>query len=159
MKEIMFKMIKHIGLIAMLLFFASVMQAQELQFNQVKLVDLQETVPAGKVWKVVSVMSPEVRYPTNGSSFVSNSRIIGVGGDSIAIYEEFLNGAGLGFNGCCGGGSYMTNLGSSVNNNETHLIHVSREMTKLPLWLPAGTTLAAGSNVTKISVIEFNVIP
>lgn len=28
-----------------------------------------------------------------------------------------------------------------------------------PLWLPAGTTLAAGSNTFRISVIEFTVVP
>ena len=28
-----------------------------------------------------------------------------------------------------------------------------------PLWLPAGTTLAAGSNVFRVSVIEFTVVP
>ena len=28
-----------------------------------------------------------------------------------------------------------------------------------PLWLPAGTTLAAGSNVFQVSVIEFTVVP
>jgi len=28
-----------------------------------------------------------------------------------------------------------------------------------PMWLPAGTTLAAGANVINISVIEFTVLP
>ena len=28
-----------------------------------------------------------------------------------------------------------------------------------PLWLPAGTILAAGSNVFRVSVIEFTVVP
>lgn len=146
-------------LLACICFCMSDLTAQTLEFNQVKLVTAQETVPAGKVWKVESVLSPEVRYPTSGSSFVSNSRLILVDGNSIAIYEEFLNGAGLGFNGCCGPGTYMSNLGSSVNNTETHLIHVSREATRLPIWLPAGSTLASSTNVTSISVIEFNVIP
>lgn len=140
-------------------FSFSAAEAQSLEFNQVKLVSSQETVPAGKVWKVESVLSPEVRYPTGGSSFQSNSKIILVNSNQVAIYEEFLNGAGLGFNGCCGGGSYMSSLGSSVNNTETHLIHVSREGTRLPIWLPAGSTLQASTNVHEISVIEFNVIP
>ena len=30
---------------------------------------------------------------------------------------------------------------------------------KLPLWLPAGSTLAVGQNVNSISVIEFTVVP
>ena len=28
-----------------------------------------------------------------------------------------------------------------------------------PFWLPAGTTIAAGQNVFRVSVIEFNVVP
>ena len=28
-----------------------------------------------------------------------------------------------------------------------------------PLWLPSGTTLAPGSNIPRISVIEFTVVP
>jgi|688.fasta_scaffold199548_3 hypothetical protein len=31
--------------------------------------------------------------------------------------------------------------------------------TTLPLWLPAGTSLAAGQNISSISVIEFTVVP
>jgi len=31
--------------------------------------------------------------------------------------------------------------------------------TTLPLWLPAGTSLAAGQNVSSVSVIEFTVVP
>lgn len=146
-------------LFSLTLFISSEAVAQTLEFNQVKLVNSVETVPANKVWKVESVLSPEVRYPTSGSSFQSNSKIILVNSNQVAIYEEFLNGAGLGFNGCCGGGSYMSSLGSSVNNTETHLIHVSREGTKLPIWLPAGATLEASTNVHEISVIEFNIIP
>jgi hypothetical protein len=29
----------------------------------------------------------------------------------------------------------------------------------LPIWLPAGSTLAINSNVFSISVIEFNIVP
>jgi len=28
-----------------------------------------------------------------------------------------------------------------------------------PIWLPAGTTLAASTNVMSLSVVEFNVLP
>lgn len=31
--------------------------------------------------------------------------------------------------------------------------------TRLPIWLPAGTTLAAGDNVLSVSVVEFTVVP
>src|SRR6478735_10522863 len=79
-----------------------------LEFSRVLLVTSSQTVPDGKVWKIESVLSPEVRYPssTSNTSFPSNSKIIVVNGANIAIYEEFVNGVGLGFNGCCGGGSW-----------------------------------------------------
>ncbi|MCC6600367.1 MAG: hypothetical protein IT223_06795, partial [Crocinitomicaceae bacterium] len=64
-----------------------------------------------------------------------------------------------GFNGCCGGGFWMSTVGTSVNSTTTHLVQVSRENTKLPIWLPAGATLAAGPNVNAISAIEFNIAP
>ena len=39
------------------MFFASMSFSQgNLQFNQVKLVSAEETVPAGKVWKVENVI-------------------------------------------------------------------------------------------------------
>jgi hypothetical protein len=138
----------------------SMVQAQgTLQFNQVKLVTASETVPAGKVWKLESVMSPEQRYPTSGTTFPSYSRSILVNGNSVTIREEFVNGLALGFNGCCGGGFWMNNTGQSTNSNPTHLVRVASDNTKLPLWLPAGTTLAPVAPVNGMSVIEFNVIP
>jgi len=130
-----------------------------LQFNQVKLVTTSETVPAGKVWKVESVLSPEVRYPSNNSSdFPSNSRVIAVNGGNVAIHEVFVNGVGLGFNSCCGIGTWMTNTGDAVNNTQREIVSIARENTRLPLWLPSATTLAAGTNVSSISVIEFNIV-
>lgn len=130
-----------------------------LQFNQVKLVTSSETVPVGKVWKLESVMSPEQRYPTSGTTFPSFSRSILVNGNTVTIREEFVNGVALGFNGCCGGGFWMSNTGQSTNSNPTHLVRVASDNTKLPLWLPAGTTVAPVAPVNGMSVIEFNVIP
>jgi len=148
-------------LFSLILFFVAFLgNAQgNLQFNQVKLVTTLETVPAGKVWKVESALTGEERYPTSGTTLPSNSRFIQVNGNSICIHEEHVATTGVGFNGCCGGGFWMNNVGMAVNSTTPVLVQVSGQPTKLPLWLPSGTTLAAGSKVSSISVVEFNVLP
>jgi hypothetical protein len=130
-----------------------------LQLNQVKLVTTVETVPVGKVWKVESALTGEERYPTSGTTLASNSRFILVNGTSICVHEEHVATTGVGFNGCCGGGFWMSNVGMAVNSTTPVLVQVTAQPTKLPLWLPAGTTLAAGTKVSAISVLEFNIIP
>ena len=130
-----------------------------LQLNQVKLVTTVETVPVGKVWKVESALTGEERYPTSGTTLASNSRFILVNGTSICVHEEHVATTGIGFNGCCGGGFWMSNVGMAVNSTTPVLVQVTAQPTKLPLWLPAGTTLAAGTKVSAISVLEFNIIP
>jgi len=130
-----------------------------LQFNQVKLVTTVETVPVGKVWKVESALTGEERYPTSGTTLASNSRFILVNGNSICVHEEHVATTGVGFNGCCGGGFWMSNVGMAVNSTTPVLVQVTAQPTKLPLWLPAGSTLAAGTKVSSISVLEFNIIP
>ncbi len=130
-----------------------------LQFNQVKLVTALETVPVGKVWKVESALSGEERYPTSGTALPSNSRFIQVNGTSVCVHEEHVATTGVGFNGCCGGGFWMNNVGMAVNSTTPLLVQVSAQPTKLPLWLPSGATLAVGTKVSSISVLEFNIIP
>lgn len=130
-----------------------------LQLNQVKLVTTVETVPVGKVWKVESALTGEERYPTSGTTLASNSRFILVNGTSICVHEEHVATTGVGFNGCCGGGFWMSNVGMAVNSTTPVLVQVTAQPTKLPLWLPAGTTLAAGTKVSAISVLEFNIVP
>ena len=130
-----------------------------LQFNQVKLVTALETVPVGKVWKVESALSGEERYPTSGAALPSNSRFILVNGTSVCVHEEHVATTGVGFNGCCGGGFWMNNVGMAVNSTTPVLVQVSAQPTKLPLWLPSGATLAVGAKVSSISVVEFNIIP
>lgn len=152
---------KVLSVIAFVICIVAVKAQGTLQFSQVKLVTTSQTVPSGKVWKVESVLSSEVRYPSSNSNTTlpSNSRIVVVNGTNIAVREEFVNATGLGFNGCCGGGFWMNSTGNSINSTTATLVQVSADNTKLPFWLPAGTTLAAGTNVQYISVIEFDVIP
>jgi len=139
--------------------YSNVFSQGNLQFNQAKLVTAIETVPAGKIWKIESALSGEERYPTSGTTFTSNSRFINVNGISICVHEEHVAAMGLGFNGCCGGGFWMNNIGQSVNSTTPVLIQVSADPTKLPIWLPAGSTLAIGTKVSAVSIIEFNIIP
>lgn len=98
---------------------------QTLQFSQVLLIGSNtQTVPAGKVWKVETVL-PE------GQGITSLSRtplFIAVNANSVG-------------------------MGGFINYGSTLDIHSQ------PVWLPAGTTIAAGQNVFRVSVIEFTVLP
>ncbi|MCF8329893.1 MAG: hypothetical protein K9I37_06110 [Crocinitomicaceae bacterium] len=113
-----------------------------LQFNQVKLVTAQETVPVGKVWKVESVIyniaEGSTTYQTgnygNCTSSDYNSAAIIVAGTPTKV------------------GQGTTPLAYSSGA----YVH---SYTILPIWLPAGTTLSGGICLNKISVIEFNITP
>ncbi|MBM3171947.1 MAG: hypothetical protein FJZ75_10105 [Bacteroidetes bacterium] len=135
------------------------LKAQTLQFSQVKLVTTIETVPANKVWKIESALSGEHRLPTSGTSFPTLSRFIKINGTDVCVQEYHTAGLGLGFNGCCGGGFWMNNTGQSPNSTQTHLVAVQGEPSKLPIWLPAGSTLETSTRTLSISVIEFNIVP
>jgi len=110
-------------------------ESQTLQFSQVKLVSTVETVPANKVWKI------EGFFPTTFSRYSGSSGVT-----EGHIYNLVVNGN----NRPLGVSSFLTGYwGTSYAGN----------IGNFPLWIPAGTTLAAGSNVGEISVIEFTVIP
>jgi len=134
-------------------------EAQTLQFSQVKLVTTVETVPANKVWKIESVLSGEHRLPTSGTGFPTLSRFIKINGGDVCVQEYHTAGLGLGFNGCCGGGFWMNSTGQSPNSTQTHLVAVQGQPSRLPIWLPAGSTLETSTRTLSISVIEFNVVP
>jgi hypothetical protein len=105
-----------------------------LQFSRVLLVEqTDQTVPAGKVWKVESY-TPSATYGTHTGS--PQNHIILVNSQSRIV------GMSAGFNVNYSGGS-----------------HAASAFSTFPMWLPAGTVLRASSNVSQLSVIEFNVIP
>lgn len=133
--------------------------SQTLQFSQVKLVTTIETVPANKVWKIESALSGEHRLPTSGTSFPTLSRFIKINGTDVCVQEYHTAGLGLGFNGCCGGGFWMNSTGQSPNSTQTHLVAVQGQPSKLPIWLPAGSTLETSTRTLSISIIEFNIVP
>jgi hypothetical protein len=53
--------------IASLFSVVSIVAQGNLQFNQVKLVTVQETIPVGKVWKVTGIL------PSSGFRYTSSS--------------------------------------------------------------------------------------
>ena len=60
-------------------------------------------------------------------------------------------------------GNNNTSAWLSLNNTSCfigqHRSDAGMSFIPLPAWLPAGTTLAAGQNISSISVIEFTVVP
>ena len=117
-----------------LLFYSISSFAQgNLEFNQVKLVGTtNETVPAGKIWKIESALSSSSLNISTGTTSTQNvTTNIVINGTNVVVKSSW-------------GSSYASS---------------ALETTDLPIWLPAGTTLQAGNNVFRISVIEFNIVP
>jgi hypothetical protein len=111
-----------------------VLEAQgNLQFNQVKMVFAQETVPVGKVWKIESVIY-SASVGSVSSSLTQDDQIKIDGAAHVVRSARSGNG---GYNGA----SYFV--------WEQHY----------PIWLYGGQTLQAWVNVARINVIEFNIIP
>ena len=115
--------------------------AQTLQFSQVKLVTVQETVPAGKVWKVESVIYnigyDQSGYQTSGSSSCDISYF-----RSVAIS---INGI-------------PTKVGQGTATASYSNLSYTHSYTILPIWLPAGATLSGGPCNNQVSVIEFSIV-
>lgn len=112
-----------------------------LQFNQTLLIgSVPQTVPAGKTWKVESVLSSASLAPSLPSSNVTiaqtNHLTIQVNGTEIFV------------------SSWIENVYSSYRGHSSF-----GNTTSLPIWLPAGTTLGASANAACVSVIEFNIVP
>lgn len=116
------------------------LEAQSLSFSQVKLVSTIQTVPQNKVWKVENIL-PSVRPTTTNFS-----------GQSAVDFTLLINGLTV---------YYLSteSRGNLQGNGTTGITAVSAGIGDSPIWLPAGTTLAAGNNLHGISVIEFNVVP
>lgn len=126
----------------LLIFAVITFQAQAqyaLEFNRVVLVGSNvETVPAGKVWKVEGAV-----YSAALPSTISTSSGYGVYSNQDA--SMLINGNSVNIRSFRSGGGY--NHASTIVWEE-----------KWPVWLGAGNTLAASSNVLYLSVIEFNLI-
>jgi len=136
-------------LLFLIIYYQNIAQGN-LQFSQVKLVSTTETVPAGKVWKLqnflpnVSLFTDITRNQTNPTSGGIRNFIILVNGISIYLQTTVTREVGRSDSYWSQDG-YATAASSSILNE--------------PIWLSAGTTLAASTNVQFVSIIEFNVIP
>ena len=128
----------------LVLFFSisySIFCQYNLDFSQVKLVSVQETVPVNKVWKIESVI---YNIPQTSSGVQTS-------------------------NGSCASGSYestsivVDGISTKVGNGTVPAAYSNvtntHSYTSLPFWLPAGITLSGGTCLNKISVIEFNIQP
>ena len=102
----------------------------ELKFNQVLLVEQSTSIPEGKIWKIESVLSSSAIISSSSDGWSSKALSIIVNNN-----ETYLK---------------------SSTNNSGYRTGYSVNITKLPIWLPEGTSLAPGANCHSISVIEFN---
>jgi hypothetical protein len=123
MKKIIFITLLFCGL-------AFTAQSQSLTYSKVILLTALETdtVPQGKVWKVVS-------YQTNESA--GQDVQINVNSSMMKLYTSYWQHAQNPW----GGNSYTA---------ATHT-----RQTPLPMWLPAGTTIELMTGCEGLSIIEF----
>lgn len=118
-------------ILSFFLVLSSLLYAQgNLQFNQVKLVSTVETVPSGKVWKVENA--------------------IFAGGTPFTITTYTYGSMSYAVNGLA---CYISSSGGPPTGNNY------ANASTFPFWLPAGSSLASGSNMRYLSVLEFNIIP
>lgn len=162
---------KNILLLFLVLLSFGIAKAQgTLQFNQVKLVSSVQTVPAGKVWKVVNIYAPQViRFQASSGSGGCSGTCNG----SSTTWNSFTTPL------CPDQTTFNSSAQIKINGSSAFYNSNS------PLWLPAGTTLEGNAFacnnstgwfngngyscfcppsttqnvVTNISVIEFNIIP
>lgn len=108
-----------------------------LQFNQViRVVEVLQTVPAGKVWKVESYLESELINSNSSSSSCTSSTIH----RPLIINNGFYY-----FVGDVAWGA--TNSLQMMNHN------------KFPIWLKTGDQIRTTCSSDFASVIEFNIIP
>jgi hypothetical protein len=108
--------------------------SQELEFSRVlKVSNATETVPEGKVWKVVSFLQQGLGLNTNGNSCTDPNRTSPFVIDG-QIYYSFQVATGA-------GGIYFTPTPVTF-----------------PIWLPEGSTLSTICVEHFLSVIEFSVL-
>lgn len=122
------------------------LSAQTLSFSQVLLVDNNTvTVPAGKVWKIEAAVSSGLSSSSStGSSTPAPQE----------VYLFYINGAQQN---CTKIQASIS--GGSSSANDRYRIYYGVDNDMFPIWLPAGSSLAAGSGINYLSVIEFNIVP
>ena len=115
-------------------------QAQgNLQFNQVKLINTNSTVPTGKVWKVESVLHGDNSSWTEGVPSIDCIMSIVLNNENICISRLRT--------------FYASGYNYDVTSSESAI-----NCTSLPIWLPEGTTISLGYNSKFVSIIEYNIV-
>lgn len=124
------------------------LSAQTLSFSQVLLVDNNTvTVPAGKVWKIEAAVS----------SGLSSSSATGYSTPTPQeVYLFYINGAQQN---CTKIQASTTSGYTNHSSSSQSRIYYGVDNDMFPIWLPAGSSLAAGSGINYLSVIEFNIVP
>ena len=128
---------KNILLILAIAFSNASFAQGNLQFNQVLMVvDVNQAVPAGKVWKVESyhqyLVGISTNMPTTGCGDLSRPRPYYV--DNLLYHH--INPIGNG----------NSSFASAATN-------------EFPLWLSAGQLIRTSCPEDFLSIIEFNIVP
>ena len=128
---------KNVLLILAIAFSSASFAQGNLQFNQViKVIDVNQAVPTGKVWKVESYHQQTVgistNMPTTGCGDLSRPRPYYI--DNVMYHH--INPIGNG----------NTSFASAATN-------------EFPLWLSAGQLIRTSCPGDFLSIIEFNVVP
>jgi hypothetical protein len=124
----------------LLIFLTSILFAckaqHTLSFNQGLLVSTSQTVPAGKIWKVVSCLPSQ-------NSQINQNNVEGL--PEVGTFAILVNGNTV----------YLSNVGAAYfgDNFYTEFTNVNANL--FPMWIPAGTTLAASTGIQYLSVLEF----
>ena len=111
------------------------LKAQSLSFSRVILISsAEDTVPAGRVWKIESILtSYSYQYP-GGTSCVTSDN----------AYQIFLN----------GNSKYLQDGAPGTGTSTVYMGNHS-----FPFWIPEGSRLRTNCASTHLSVLEFRVVP
>lgn len=114
-------------------------QDNNLGLNQIILLELNSSgdiVPSGKIWKVTAAVSTVSTLSQKEESYFL-----------VNDAKSELHQLSWWFN-----GNPNPNTYNSVNFSSTF-----SSTTAFPMWLPEGTVLKSGQNVTHLSIVEFNI--
>lgn len=138
---------KKIFIILIIIFAVNIsVKAQgNLQFSQIKMISTLDTVPNGKVWKVESIVYSQSIPNYNGNS-INQDEIISINGQNVSVRSSrYMSGT-----------NWFSGPYGWMNHPVAEFITWEQ---KLPMWLPAGTTINVGAGVQYINAIEYNIVP
>ncbi len=103
-------------------------QSQSLTYSKVILLTALDTVPEGKVWKVVS--------------YLPSGQWINAGNNATGSLDILIN-------------SVQYKISQYKMAHVSNGPFGEKETVPFPIWLPAGTTVAPSTNCGSLSIIEF----